>query len=142
MGSRTGYHHGRVHGYSQGDGGSFVPETPFDAGERVVVRLLVGPSGAAHQASFSFRISTPYPTQGASEFPSPPAAPADYESFQTLPGIQAPILQVTMADRDPGAGDVLTTNGPGVGQNGPLIYTPQGRLVWFEGLRGEKQRRI
>jgi hypothetical protein len=26
---------------------------------------------------------------------------------------------------------ILTTNGPGPGQYGPLIYTPQGRLVWF-----------
>ncbi|MGH2855550.1 MAG: arylsulfotransferase family protein, partial [Solirubrobacteraceae bacterium] len=34
------------------------------------------------------------------------------------------------------AGDIFTTNGPGPGQYGPLIYTPQGRLVWFEKLSG------
>ncbi len=44
------------------------------------------------------------------------------------------MLDVTVADRDPAAGDVLTTNGPGPGQYGPLIYTPQGRLVWFDKL--------
>ena len=65
------------------------------------------------------------------EFPNPPAAPADYQSFDTLPGVQAPILTVTVPDRDPAAGDILTTNGPGPGQYGPLIYTPAGpaRLV-------------
>ncbi len=51
-----------------------------------------------------------------------------------MPGVQAPVLTVTVADRDPAAGDILTTNGPGPGQYGPLIYTPQGRLVWFDRL--------
>jgi hypothetical protein len=51
-----------------------------------------------------------------------------------MPGAQVPVLDVTAPDRDPGAGDVLTTNGPGPGQYGPLIYTPQGRLVWFRRL--------
>ena len=41
-----------------------------------------------------------------------------------------------MPDRDPAAGDILTTNGPGPGQYGPLIYTPAGRLVWFDRLSG------
>ncbi|HTC60459.1 MAG TPA: arylsulfotransferase family protein, partial [Solirubrobacteraceae bacterium] len=69
-------------------------------------------------------------------FPNPQAAPADYQSFDTLPGIQAPVLSVTVPDRDPTAGDIFTTNGPGPGQYGPLIYTPQGRLVWFDHLPG------
>ena len=41
-----------------------------------------------------------------------------------------------MPDHDPSAGDILTTNGPGPGQYGPLIYTPQGQLVWFDKLSG------
>ncbi len=40
-------------------------------------------------------------------------------------------MTVTKADADPAAGDILTTNGPGPGQFGPLIYSPQGRLIWF-----------
>ena len=43
---------------------------------------------------------------------------------------------MTTPDHDPGAGEILTTNGPGPGQYGPLIYTPEGRLVWFEPLSG------
>ena len=45
-------------------------------------------------------------------------------------------MTVTVPDHDPAAGDILTTNGPGPGQYGPLIYTPQGQLVWFERLPG------
>jgi hypothetical protein len=129
-GQRSGPHAGHLYGYSQGDGASFVPDTPFDPGERVSVQAAID----AKRVTFGFRVDTPYPTATVPEFPSPPAAPADYQSFYTLPGVQAPILSVTVPDRDPAAGDVLTTNGPGPGQYGPLIYTPQGRLVWFQEL--------
>ena len=135
IGARSGAHAGRLHGYSQGDGASFVPDTPFDTGERVSVRATIG-SGAGKQVAFEFHVDTPYPTGAVASFGNPRAAPADYQSFATLPGVQVPILTVTVPDRDPAAGDVLTTNGPGPGQYGPLIYTPQGQLVWFDRLPG------
>jgi len=142
VGQRSGDHSGHLHGYSQGDGASFIPDTPFDAGERVVVRAVIGAGRSrtigkgGKRIGFRFRVDTPYPAATISEFPNPPAAPADYQSFDTMPGVQAPILSVTVPDRDPAAGDILTTNGPGPGQYGPLIYTPQGRLVWFDRLSG------
>jgi hypothetical protein len=131
VGQRSGYHSGHLHGYSQGDGASFVPGSPFDPGERVRVRAVIG---GGRPIAFQFRVDTPYPTANTTDFANLPAAPADYQSFYTLPGVQAPILDVTVPDRDPAAGDILTTNGPGPGQYGPLIYTPQGRLVWFNEL--------
>ncbi len=133
-GQHSGSHAGSLHGYSQGDGASFVPETPFDAGERVSVRATIGAGNSAKQVAFAFSVDTPYPTGSVPEFGNPRPAPADYQSFATLPGVQVPILTVTVPDRDPAAGDILTTNGPGPGQYGPLIYTPQGRLVWFQKL--------
>jgi hypothetical protein len=153
MGARSGAHSGRLRAYSQGDGASFVPAAPFAPGERVTVHATIdtaggdaggpgtsgsgaggtGGAGVRHLA-FAFRVDTPYSTAHVPEFPAPPTSPADVQSFATLPGVQAPILTVTLPDRDPAAGDVLTTNGPGPGQYGPLIYTPQGRLVWFERL--------
>ncbi len=133
-GSRTGYHYGHVFGYFQGDGGSFVPDKPFDPGERVLVRALLGPPGSERLASFSFEIATPYPTAEIAGFPNPPAPASSYQSFVSAPGIHPPILDVTQPDLDPKAGDVMMTVGPGPGQYGPLIYTPQGRLVWFDEL--------
>jgi hypothetical protein len=134
QGSRSGYHYGHVYGYFQGDGGSFVPDTPFDTGERVVVRAVLGAGEAGKRIGFAFRIATPYPTDSIPEFPNPPAPAADVQDFVSAPNIHPPILSVTSPDRDPGAGDVLMTTGPGPGQYGPLIYTPQGRLVWFDPL--------
>jgi Arylsulfotransferase (ASST) len=133
-GSRTGYHYGHLYGYYQGDGASFVPDRPFDAGERVTVGARIGASGSERRVSFSFHVATPYPLTGIPGFPNPQAAPATYQSFVSAPGMRAPVMDVTSPDRDPGAGDVLMTVGPGPGQYGPLIYTPQGRLVWFDYL--------
>ena len=41
VGSRTGAHSGHLASYSQGDGASFLPSSPFVAGERVTVRARV-----------------------------------------------------------------------------------------------------
>jgi hypothetical protein len=128
VGSSSGPHPGVLRAYSQDDGASFVPDRPFARDERVTVRASID----ARRVTYSFRTDSPYATGAVPEFPNPQAAPADYQSFATLPGAQVPLLDVAVPDRDPGAGDVLTTNGPGPGQYGPLIYTPQGRLVWFQ----------
>jgi Arylsulfotransferase (ASST) len=135
-GERSGAHGGRVEAYSQGDGASFVPDRAFDAGEHVTVRATIGRGTGARPVAFGFGVDTPYSTAHVPPFPNPQAPPADYQSYATLPGVQAPILSVTVADRDPAAGDVLTSNGPGAGRYGPLIYTPRGRLVWFDQLAG------
>ena len=135
-GSQSGYHYGHVYGYFQGDGGSFVPNEPFKEGERVVVRATLEGPGAGRQIGFAFRVDTPYPTTSVPEFPNPPAPASSIQSFVSAPEVHPPLLTVTVPDRDPAAGDVLTTAGPGPGQYGPLIYTPAGRVVWFDPLSG------
>jgi Arylsulfotransferase (ASST) len=137
VGSRSGVHGGRIEGYSQGDGASFLPDAPFAPGERVTVHATIGGKGSqagVRRVEFRFRVDAPYPTAHEPEFPNPTPMPSEYQSFATLPGAHPPVLSVIAADRDPAAGDILTTNGPGPGQYGPLIYTPQGRLVWFQKL--------
>jgi hypothetical protein len=130
-GSRSGRHDGRLQRYSQGDGASFVPNRPFAPGERVLVSAALGAGGSAHRIAFEFRVATPYPSGGIRTIPNPRAPASSYQSFVSAPGLHPPPLDVTLADRDPRAGDVLMTVGPGPGQYGPLIYTPSGRLVWF-----------
>ncbi|TMK23959.1 MAG: hypothetical protein E6G62_09690, partial [Actinobacteria bacterium] len=114
-GSHSGYHRGHLYGYFQGDGGSFVAETPFLPGERVSVRALLGPTGGERRVAFDFRIATPYPTDGVPGFPNPPAPASSSQSFVSAPSLHPPILNVTAADRDPGAGSVMVTSGPGPG---------------------------
>ena len=131
-GARSGAHAGHLRAYSEGDGASFLPSVPFVDGEHVSVHALV----AGKQVSYGFQVDTPYPTASVKPFPNPQAAPGEEQSFLTLPGVRAPILTIATADRDPAAGDVLLTNGPGPGHYGPLIFTPQGRLLWFDQLSG------
>ena len=138
VGARSGTHAGRLVAYSQGDGASFVPGSPFDANERVSVAATIREGARESRVHFRFRTDSPYSTAHTPEFANLPAPAADYSSFATLPGAQPPILSVTTADKDPAAGDILTTNGPGAGQYGPLIYTPQGRLVWFQRLPADE----
>lgn len=132
-GSASGSHSGRLHAYSQRDGASFVPDKPFAAGEKVSVRALIA-AGKGATESFSFRVDTPYSTAKLAGFPNPAAAPGDFQTFYTLPGVQAPTVTVSTPDRDGAAGDLFTTVGPGPGRYGAMIFTPQGRLVWFDQL--------
>jgi hypothetical protein len=134
-GSRSGPHPGRLRPYSQGDGASFTPATPFAAGEQVSVHAVVG-TGKGTPVSFRFGVDTPYPTGKIAGFPNPAAPPADFQTFYSTPGMKAPTMTVTEPDRDPSAGDLLTTVGPGPGSYGAMIFTPQGRLVWFHQLSG------
>jgi hypothetical protein len=131
-GSESGGHSGHLSDYSQGDGASFVPEKPFTEGEQVAVKGTVDGRAVAYR----FKVDTPYSTARTLEFPNETASPADTQNFYTEPGVRAPVMTVTSPDRDPAAGDIFTTNGPSPGQYGPLIYTPQGQLVWFEHLGG------
>lgn len=133
QGSQTGSHPGRLESFSQGDGASFLPSKPFADGETVSVHATV----AGHRDELSFRVDTPYPTGKVPPFPNPAASPSEYQSFRTQPGMQAPILTVTSADKDPSAGDVFTSNGPGAGSYGALIYDPQGQLVYFHQVSGD-----
>lgn len=133
-GSASGHHTGRLSSYSQGDGASFVPSQPFHSGEHVTVAASIG----GRAVSFTFTVDTPYSTAEVAPFTVQPAGPADTQSFVSLPGVKAPVMTVTTPDRDPAAGDVFLTNGPGPGRYGPLIYRPDGRLVWFEQLTGEE----
>jgi len=136
VGQRSGSHSGRLESYSQGDGASFIPHTAFAAGEHVTVNAVIGAAKGGKRVSFGFDVDTPYSTAAIGGFANPRTPPGDYQTFYTLPGVQAPLMTVTTPDQDPGAGDIFTTNGPGPGRYGELIYTPQGRLVWFHQLSG------
>jgi hypothetical protein len=138
VGQHSGSHPGDVEAYSQGDGASFVPKTAFTPGEQVSVSALIGAAKGGKRVSYSFEVDTRSSTAAVDGSSNPASPPSDYQTFYTLPGLQAPVMTVTAPDRDPGAGDIFTTNGAGgAGRYGELIYTPQGRLVWFHQLSAE-----
>ena len=109
------------------------PPRPFAAGERVSVRAVIG-AGGAGRSSFQFASTRRTRRRTRPTSPTCRRRRPTTRASTRCPRVQAPVMTVTTPDRDPAAGDIFTTNGPGPGQYGPLIYTPQGRLVWFEQL--------
>ncbi|HWY17355.1 MAG TPA: arylsulfotransferase family protein [Solirubrobacteraceae bacterium] len=136
-GSGSGSHPGRLRGYTQGDGASFVPSRPFAPGETVTVRGQVRATSGrttrfvyrfvvAHQDTLTYR---------------PLAKPArDYneeQHFHSAPSLQPPVLTVTANSPATAPGYVFTAPYSGPGPNGLEIFDGSGELVWFDPLPGE-----
>ena len=125
-------HAGHLRAYSQGDGASFAPDAPFDAGERVTVqrhdrrrrRRAGRPSASASTRPTRRRTyrRVPQPAGGARRLP-------ELLHDARRAGAGDDRHRRPTATRRPAT--IFITNGPGPGQYGPLIYTPAGpaRLV-------------
>ncbi len=133
VGSRTGAHGGRLQPYSQGDGASFLPSSPFLAGERVTVRARVRVGRSERALLDEFQVasqdqisSTPRNTA--------PGNPAGVQGFHSRPELEPPIVTVTAQSPAVASGDVFVAPYGGTGQAGPMILEPSGALVWFKPL--------
>jgi hypothetical protein len=144
IGSRSGPHAGRLHALSNGRGTTFTPARPFSSGERVSVRaLLRSPaagtaSGApgATRISFSFAVAAPLPVHGQkSTFVRHDIIDSDgfTRTYHSARSIHPPIDTMSGSDPDPGSGDIFADAENSI-QAGPLIFDPDGRLVYFQPL--------
>ncbi|HXN39779.1 MAG TPA: arylsulfotransferase family protein [Solirubrobacteraceae bacterium] len=133
-GSQTGSHSGRLIGYSQGDGASFVPASPFASGETVTVRGKVDRGGRAAAFAFRFAIASldtlPYspPTQ------HPDKDPNEVQHFHSRPELQPPAIVVSARSPQSAPGDLFAAPYGGPGPSGPLIFNEAGEPVWFDPL--------
>jgi hypothetical protein len=135
-GSSTGAHRGRLIPYSQGDGGSFVSQRPFAAGEHVTVRGTLRLTGAEEPFRYSFTVAHEDPLPDITAKYKQSASPVGLHSFHSAPELRAPTVHVsTPASARSAPGEILTSvyasaNGPG----GPMIFEDDGQLVWFKPL--------
>lgn len=136
-GSRSGVHRGRLTGYSQGDGASFVPFHPFTPGETVAVHGRVRVGARSAPFAFQFTVAHPDPLIYA-----PLAKPArDYnevQHFASAPSLQPPVLTVTGADPARSPGYLFAAPYQGTGPSGPEIFADDGELIWFHPLPGSE----
>ena len=129
-GSQSGTHSGTIEADSDGDGGSFVPSTPFTAGETVSVTTGLNVLGGKN-GSFSFAIANPVGPIGYGALPLVKAVPGGVQSYRTAPGLHPAAVDVT-ADAAPASqGDIFVAPQFGPTQDGPMILDPQGNLIWF-----------
>ncbi len=137
-GSATGSHTGRLVGYSQGDGGSFVLSKPFASGETVTVRGRLSVNGKTQPFAFHFVVAHE-DTQlaGASAAAAASATPPDpgeWQHFVSAPELKAPVVLATTSGAGTTTGDLFTAPYNGPGPSGPMIFEGNGNLVWFHPL--------
>jgi len=133
-GSRSGLHRGRLHPYSQGDGASFLPSSPFSGGESVTVRGRV----RGHPFAFNFVVAR------QDTHLSPTVAPAHFASdenemmhFRSRPELRPPSLLIAATSSQSAPGYIFAAPYSGPGPAGPMIFDEHGELVWFLPLSGE-----
>ncbi len=136
-GSVSGSHSGRLRAYSQGDGASFVPSSPFVSGETVTVTgLIAGIAAKPTPFSFHFVVAhedvLPHP---ASLHPS--KDPGEKMHFHSRPSLEPPFVVVSHTSAASEPGDIFTAPYNGPGQAGPMIFDEAGNLVWFSPVPAE-----
>ncbi len=139
-GSSSGRHAGRLRAYSQGDGASFVPRSPFRSGETVTVRGIVSLDHRAQRFSFQFVIAS----EDALPHPAVARPPGDYNQtmhFHSRPDLEPPAVVVDAHSSDTSPGYVFTAPYKGPGRAGPMIFDEAGNLVWFSPLSPETDSR-
>jgi hypothetical protein len=134
-GSRSGSHSGTLEAYSTGTGASYLPSRPFRAGEHVTVTAVESVASQKAIIRTSFTIATLY-TLPLSSPPktAPVAPPGTTQAFVSAPQLHPPKLTVTVPAADPALGDIFLAPKDGAPQQGPMIVSPTGQLVWFDPL--------
>ncbi|HUA05624.1 MAG TPA: arylsulfotransferase family protein [Solirubrobacteraceae bacterium] len=132
-GSSSGAHSGTIEADSDGQGGSFIPSTPFTAGETVTVTtgldVINGTSG-----SFHFGIATPFGTINPMNLPMVPAGSNGVQHFHSRPDLEPASITVNKHSSSEAPGDIFVTPQYGPVQNGPMILDSSGRTLWFQPL--------
>jgi hypothetical protein len=130
VGSKSGPHAGTIQPDSDGDGGSFIPSTPFVPGETVTVSSQLNVAGGKG-GMFSFAIANPATPIGYGALPLVRSVHGGLQSFRSAPGLHPPTVDVTKNKAPASQGDIFVAPQFGPWQDGPMILDPQGRLVWF-----------
>jgi hypothetical protein len=133
-GAQSGRHRGRLLAHSDDQGASFVPDEPFEPGERVTVRTGATVVGA-EEGDFAFTVSRPARAPGPRV--EPPRPGGTVQRFRTRPDLQPPAITVTKGSREPGY--VFLAPKRGRGADGPVIVDRRGKVVWaHEAPEGEQ----
>ncbi len=137
IGSASGRHSGAILGDSDGHGGSFAPAVPFTAGEVVTVTLpSLDIEGSGHD-SYSFQVANPAPGFPVLHWPPAGRVKNDVQTFKSRPDLEPASVTVTKHGAT-GDGDIFLDPQWGPVQDGPMILDPNGNLLWFDNMKGEK----
>jgi hypothetical protein len=136
-GATSGPHSGHVQMHPDGQGVTFVPDSPFAPGEQVTVQTTMAVRGATG-GTFSFGIARPvaFPAQPLPVPPAPARKKDDLLHFASRPDLTAPDLEVKQALDGTAPGDVLLTPTGGDAPASLLIVDAKGQPVWISPRSG------
>jgi hypothetical protein len=137
-GSRSGRHRGRWQAHPDGGGATFVPASPFTAGERVTVDTGRRVAGAGGERS-SFTVARRSTARRAPFDVAKPPRDRRVQVFSSRPDLRPPAIEVETRSGRAQRGSVFVAPKRGATQQGPMILDEAGRLVWFRPLRGDVQ---
>lgn len=133
-GAASGVHAGRLRGYSQGDGLSFVPTARFTPGEAVTVSATVSTPSGPRAVRFGFTTAQEDRIPLNRSAVAPPAKHGQVQNFRTRPDLRPPTVGVLTPRGSPTPLDVFAAPYSGPGQMGPMLLDGAGRLIWFQPL--------
>ena len=133
VGSSSGAHSGTIEADSDGQGGSFIPSTPFAAGETVTVTTGLNVTGGTN-GSFHFGIAVPFGSINPMKLPMVPAGSNGVQHFHSRTDLQPASITINKRSSSAYGGDIFLTPQYGPVQNGPMLLDPSGNLIWFQPL--------
>jgi outer membrane protein assembly factor BamB len=130
-GSQSGLHTGTIQADSDGQGGSFLPSSPFAPGETVTVSTSMQILGASN-GRFTYTIASPAGTVPFAGIRSAARVPGDVLRFHSRPDLTPAAVRITRQPRGTAPGDIFLAAQRGPLQDGPMILGPQGGLIWYQ----------
>lgn len=130
VGSRSGAHSGHIAADSDGNGGSFLPDHPFDASETVTVTTSLDVVDGS-RGDWQFSVATPAGGIKPSPVAHVPAGAHGVQHFHSRPDLQPSSVEVLKRGAPPGRGDIFVAPQYGPSQDGPMLLDTSGNLIWF-----------
>jgi hypothetical protein len=106
VGSQTGVHADHIEADSDGQGGSFVPDQPFAAGETVTVNTDLDVQGSSN-GTFSFQIAQPWGLLPYGKLPLVSGGAGSVQYFHSRPDLQPAAVDVTENRAPATEGDIF-----------------------------------
>ena len=138
VGSRSGRQDGRWEAHGDGRGAAFVPDRPFEPGERVTVEAGIDVAGTDGESS-SFVVGRRSRAPLTPFDKAKPPLDQGVETFASRPDLRPPAIEVRKATDRARPGRIFVAPKRGATQQGPMILDARGGLVWFHPLRGDQQ---
>ncbi len=133
VGSSSGTHGGTIQADSDGQGGSFIPSTPFTPGETVTVTTGLNVIGGTNGA-FHFGVAVPFGSINPMTLPMVPAGSNGVQHFNSRPDLEPASITIDRQSSSQYNGDIFLTPQYGPVQNGPMLLDSTGHLLWFQPL--------